>query len=111
MVLGLATAAVEVLVQRARRAGGEVGDDEAGIGPLRAGLDAGDDALDPAPAGRVVVDFLVTPQLVGPTVAACRAAVLRSSVSTWRRSVVVVATPRMKSMRSARQKSSTSGAQ
>src|SRR4028118_898932 len=51
VVLGLATAAVEVLVQRARRAGGEVGDDEAAVDALRTGLDAGDDALDPPPAG------------------------------------------------------------
>ena len=64
MVLGLAAAAVELLVQRARRAAGEVGDDEAGVGALRAGLDAGDDALDPAPAGGAVVEFLVAPQLV-----------------------------------------------
>jgi hypothetical protein len=49
--------------------------------------------------------------LSGPAAAACRAAVLRSSVSTWRRSVVVEATPKIKSTRSARQKSSTSGAQ
>ena len=40
-----------------------------------------------------------------------RAMVLVSSVWTWRRSVVVEATARMKSSRAARQKSSTSGAQ
>src|SRR5829696_1973311 len=42
--------------------------------------------------------------------AARRAAVLCSSAATWRRSVVVEATPRRNARPSARQKSSTSGA-
>ena len=49
MVLRLAAPAVEVLVQRAAVAVAEVGDDEAAVGAVAAGLDAGDDAADPAP--------------------------------------------------------------
>jgi hypothetical protein len=64
VVLGLAAAAVEILVQRARCAAGEVGDDKARIGALGAGLDAGDDALNPAPTGGAVVELLVAPQLI-----------------------------------------------
>ena len=44
-----AAPAVDVLVQRAAVAVAEVGDDEAGVGAVAAGLDAGDDAADPAP--------------------------------------------------------------
>jgi hypothetical protein len=43
VILGLAAPAVEVLVESARIAGVEIGDDEARVGPLRAGFDAGDD--------------------------------------------------------------------
>jgi hypothetical protein len=50
VVLGLAAGAVEPLVKVLGAAGFEVGDDEAGIGSFGPGLDAGDDALDPAPA-------------------------------------------------------------
>jgi hypothetical protein len=64
VVPGPAAAAIEILVQGPRRATGEVGDDEAGVGPLRAGFDAGDAALDPAPAGSTVVECLVAPQSV-----------------------------------------------
>src|SRR4249919_61110 len=49
VVFRLAAPAVEVLVQRAAVAVAEVGDDEAGVGAVAAGLDAGDDAADPAP--------------------------------------------------------------
>jgi hypothetical protein len=64
MVLGLTAAAVEILVQRSRRAAVDIGDDEPSVGALRAGLDAGDDALDPAPAGGAVMERCVAPQLV-----------------------------------------------
>lgn len=47
-VLGLAAGAVEVVVDRARIAVGESGRDEAGVGTLWPGLDAGNDALDAA---------------------------------------------------------------
>jgi hypothetical protein len=45
VVLGLAALAIEVLVDPPRRAAGEAGDDEAGVGAPGAGLDAGDDPL------------------------------------------------------------------
>jgi len=41
VAFGLAAPAVEILVDRARRSGSEVGDDEARVGVLRADLDAG----------------------------------------------------------------------
>src|SRR5215217_4929430 len=66
VVLGLAALAIEVLVDPSCRAAGEVGDDEAGVGALGAGLDAGDDPLDPAPAPGAVVELLVAAQLIGP---------------------------------------------
>ncbi len=40
VVLGLAARAIDLLVERL----GQVGDDEAAVGALRPGLDAGDDA-------------------------------------------------------------------
>ena len=46
VVFGLAAPAVEILVDRARRSGSEVGDDEARIGALRPGFDASVNALD-----------------------------------------------------------------
>src|SRR5512132_1745902 len=58
VVFRLSAPAVEVLVQRAAVAVAEVGDDEAGIGAVAAGLDAGDDAADPAPAVGGVEEFL-----------------------------------------------------
>ena len=87
MVLGLAAAAVEILVQRARCAAGEVGDDKARIGALGAGLDAGDDALNPAPACGAIVELLVAPQLVcaaGGGLAVRRAALQRLDVPAER---------------------------
>ncbi len=64
MVLGPTEAAVEILVQRSRRAAGDAGDDEPSIGTLWAGLDACDDALGSAPAGSAVVERFVARQLV-----------------------------------------------
>ena len=46
MVLGLTASAVHVLVKPARVAGGQIGNDKARIGSVRAALDAGDDALE-----------------------------------------------------------------
>src|SRR5215211_6859838 len=53
------------LVDPARGAAGQVGGHEAGVGALRAGLDAGDDPLDPAPAAGAVPELLVAAQFVG----------------------------------------------
>ena len=89
----LRTHAVPLPAVRPAFAAGEVGDEEAAVSALRAGLDAGDNALDPASAGDAVVEFLVAPHLVGAGPASWRAAVLYSRVSTWRRSVLVVARP------------------
>jgi hypothetical protein len=44
----------------------EAGDDEPGIGALEPGLDAGDDALDPAPALRGIVELPEPPHLAAP---------------------------------------------
>lgn len=62
VVLGLSATAVDVLIERAA-ATGEVGDDETGVGAVGSGLDTGDDALDPAPAGGPVEEFLEPAQL------------------------------------------------
>src|ERR1700692_1784379 len=58
VVLGLAAPTVDILVEPTGVALLQVGDDEARVGPLRADLDAGDDAFDPAPTRRSVVKFL-----------------------------------------------------
>src|SRR5436189_5425293 len=60
MIFRLAAPAVVILVEPAGVALFEIGDDEARVRPLRAGLDARDDPLDPAPAGGAVVKLLVT---------------------------------------------------
>ena len=49
VVLGPTARAVEPLVELPGAAAFQTGDDEPGIGSLEPGLDAGDDALDPAP--------------------------------------------------------------
>src|SRR6202048_2000802 len=59
VVLGLTTRAVEALGAAAF----EAGDDEPGIGALVPGLDAGNDALDPAPALRGIVELPEAPHL------------------------------------------------
>src|SRR5437763_14364366 len=64
VVLGLATGAVDVLVNRAAAHTIETGDDEAGVDALRSGLDAGDDALDAVPACGAIVEFLEPAQLL-----------------------------------------------
>ena len=63
VVLGRAAPAVDILVERLGLSTGEVGDDEAGVGALIADLDAGDDALDPAPTGGAVEELLEAPDL------------------------------------------------
>ena len=57
-VLRLAAPAVEILVQRSAAAVAEVADDEAAVGAVAAGFDAGDDAADPAPGLGGVEEFL-----------------------------------------------------
>jgi hypothetical protein len=66
VVLGLTAPAVDVFVERTGVAPGQVGDDEAGVRSLRADLDAGDDALDAAPALSAVEEFLDTAQFACP---------------------------------------------
>src|ERR1700716_2980606 len=51
MVFRLAAPAVDILVKYTGVADLQVGDDEACVGPFRAGLHTGDDPLDAAPAG------------------------------------------------------------
>src|ERR1700677_4459256 len=58
VVLGLAAAAVHIFIEPAGVALFQIGDDEARVRPLRADLDAGDDALDAAPTRRPIVKFL-----------------------------------------------------
>ena len=57
VVLGLAAGTVEPLVKLLGPAAFEIGEDVAGVGPLRADLDPGDDPLDPAPTPGGVVKF------------------------------------------------------
>src|SRR3981081_3059789 len=52
MVFRLAAPAVDILVKYTGVADLQVGDDEACVGPFRAGLHTGDDPLDAAPALR-----------------------------------------------------------
>src|SRR5512132_786390 len=58
VVLRPPTPTVELLVEGTSAAVAEVGDDEAGIGAIAAGLDAGDDPADPAPAAGGVEELL-----------------------------------------------------
>src|SRR5271166_582972 len=63
VVLGLAAGAVQRLVKPLGAAAGKICHDEAGVAALGARLDAGDDALDPAPALGGVIELLETPLL------------------------------------------------
>ena len=71
VVFRLAAPAVDILVKYAGIADLEVGDDEACVGPFRAGLHTGDDPLDAAPAGGPVEELLEAARLaflrLGPT--------------------------------------------
>src|SRR5271168_2716291 len=58
MVFGLAASAIDVLIKDTGVWDPQVGDDEACVGALRADFDAGDDALDAAPARGPVVKLL-----------------------------------------------------
>src|SRR5665647_2114418 len=58
VIFGLTAPAVDILIEHARIAGVEIGDDEACVGPVRAGFDARDDALDAAPARGSVEELL-----------------------------------------------------
>src|SRR3984893_1622748 len=66
VVLGLTTRAVEPLVEVLGAAAFQAGDDEPGIGAVEPGLDAGDDALDPAPALRGIVELPEASHLAAP---------------------------------------------
>jgi hypothetical protein len=50
VIFSLAAPAVDILIEHTGVAGVEIGDDEACVGPVCAGFDAGDDAFDAAPA-------------------------------------------------------------
>src|SRR6266511_1359314 len=93
VVFRLAAPAVELLVQRSATAMAEVGDDEAGIGAVGTGLDAGDDAADPAPAAGGVMELLEAADLARGR-RGLRPAVLSSRPPTWRFKVRVGARPR-----------------
>jgi len=58
VVFGLGAPAVDLLIEGASAASGEIGDDVAGIGAFLARLDASDDPLDAAPARRGVEELL-----------------------------------------------------
>src|ERR1700683_451188 len=63
VIFGLTAPAVDILIEHARIAGVEIGGDEACVGPIRAGFDAGDDALDAAPTRRPVKELLKAARL------------------------------------------------
>src|SRR3954466_15318724 len=58
-----ATSAIDLFIKDTRVSGRQVRDDEAGVCSVGAGLDARDDALDPAPARGAVVELRVTARL------------------------------------------------
>src|ERR1039458_3927252 len=63
VIFGLAAPAVDILIEHARIAGVEISDDEACVGPVRAGLDTGYDPLDAAPACGPVEELLEAARL------------------------------------------------
>jgi len=63
VVFRLAAPAVDILVKYTGVADLQVGDDEACVGPFRAGLHTGDDPLDAAPAGGPVEELLEAARL------------------------------------------------
>src|ERR1019366_876524 len=63
VIFGLAAPAIDILIKHARIAGVEIGDDEACVGPFRAGLDTGDDPFDTAPACGPVEELLEAARL------------------------------------------------
>ena len=66
MVFGLATPAIDLFIEHASVSLVQVGDNEARVGPFGASLDAGDDALDAAPAFGAVIAlaFLIASNFV-----------------------------------------------
>src|SRR5271166_3411704 len=58
VVFGLATPAIDLFIEHASVSLVQVGDNEARVGPFGASLDAGDDALDAAPAFGAVEELL-----------------------------------------------------
>src|SRR3954451_24980021 len=58
-----AAPAINVFVEHASVSGRQARDDEAGVCSVGPGLDARDDALDPAPAGGAVVELRITAHL------------------------------------------------
>ena len=58
MIFCLASTAIDLFVEPARRTLFEIGDDEAGVGALIAHFDAGNDPLDAAPALGAVIKCL-----------------------------------------------------
>src|SRR5258705_9643157 len=93
VVLGLTTRAVEPLVEVLGAAAFEAGDDEPGIGSLEPRLDAGDDALDPAPALGGIVELPKRRTFPRSGAALKRAAVLFSNAATLRQSAALGARP------------------
>jgi hypothetical protein len=93
VVLRLTARAVEPLIELFGATALQVGDDKAGIGTLGAGLDPRDDALDPTPAAGGIVECAKRRTLPRAGNAVKRSAVVFSSVSTWRRSAALRASP------------------
>ena len=94
MVLGLATRAVDLLIQGARGTSLQAGDDEAGIAPQRPGLDAGDDPLDAVPACCAIIELFEPPDFLSRSLLRARrgAGLQRDDVFAQRRGR---ATPKM----------------
>src|SRR5674476_895378 len=63
VIFSLAAPAVDILIEHTSIAGVEIGDDEACVGPVRAGFDAGDDTFDAAPARGPVEELLEAARL------------------------------------------------
>ena len=111
VVLGLTASAVDILIEPARVAGGQIGDDKACIGSVGAGLDAGDDALTRLQLCAPSKNSLKRRTLPFFGAASNIAVALASRARICARNVEVGATPKMKSRPLARQKSIVSGVQ
>src|SRR3954469_16246178 len=59
VVFRLAMSAIDLFIKDTRVSGRQARDDEVGVCSVGAGLNAGDDALDPAPARGAVVELRV----------------------------------------------------
>ena len=107
VILGLAAGAVEPLVKVLGAAAFKVGDNKADVGASGPRFDAGDDALDPAPALGGIVELHEAALLA---VGRRQLPSLFSSAMTCRQSAPLVARPKSQSARFARHQSNTSGA-